>query len=127
MAKAKTITRNAPLSGATVSPIRSPADGTTGQAKKWPPKGFDGFDFSPSPIYTLDPTVNPFNVHDQLNARLTQLTSMTTMLTGEGADVFHGWNDDIQDGYLWAIATMVKECEELAALLPIHAKENSNG
>lgn len=115
MAKAKTITHNATLSGATVSPIRGPANGTT---KKWPPKDFEGFGFTTTvPIYTLAPAAKPLYMRDQLEARLTQLVSMTTMLTGEGADAFHEWNDNIQDGYLWAIATMVHECKELSALL----------
>jgi hypothetical protein len=117
MARAKTITRSPPLSGAAVLPIRSDAEGTAEQPKEWPPKDFDGFDFSASPIYTLDPAASVLDVHDQLDARLTQLTSMTRILTGEGADVFHGWNEDIQDGYFWALAMMVRECKELSGLL----------
>jgi len=117
MTTAKNTTRKTAPSGATVSPIRSDADGTAEPSKAWPPKDFEGFDFSSSPIYTLDQTANPLSVHDQLNARLTQLTSMTIILTGEGADAFHGWSAEIQDGYFWAIAMMVRECKELSELL----------
>jgi hypothetical protein len=102
MAKAKTTTRNG-------VPVR--------RAPEWPPKDFGGFDFSVSPVYALDPAASPLDVRDQLDARMTQLRSMTTIITGEGAEVFRGWDGDTQDSYLWAIATMVRECKELSGLL----------
>jgi hypothetical protein len=117
MTTAKNTTRKTALSGALVSPIHGHADGTAEPSKAWPPKNFEGFNFSASPIYALDPAASVLDVHNQLDARMTQLTSMTRILTGEGADAFHGWSAEIQDGYFWAIAMMVQECKELSGLL----------
>lgn len=104
MTTAKNTTRKTTPSGATVSPIRNQAQ----RPAEWPPKHFGGFNFSASPIYTLRPAASHIDVHDQLNARMTQLVSMTTIITAEGADVFHDWSPEIQDGY---------ECKELSELL----------
>jgi hypothetical protein len=118
MAKTKTITRKPASSSPTAGSSDTKAVGIRPQLLEWPPKAFDGFRFGTSgPLYTLAHDAKPLDVRDQLDARMNQLVSMTTIVTGLGAEVFHGWSDEIKEGYLWSVAMTVDECKELLALL----------
>lgn len=65
------------------------------------------------PFYTLHPDVTPFDVRDQLNARLAQLNAMLEMTHGNGRESFDSWSDEVRDNYLWSCSMLAKECEEL--------------
>ena len=76
-----------------------------------------GFGFATAGMYTLAPGVSRGDVQDQLNARLSQLHALLQLTCGGRAESFSSLNEDLQDGYHWACASMAWECEDLAKLL----------
>ena len=76
-----------------------------------------GFGFATAGMYTLAPGVSRGDVQDQLNARLSQLRALLQLTCGGRAESFSSLNEDLQDGYHWACASMAWECEDLAKLL----------
>ncbi|CAG4883811.1 putative DNA binding protein, possibly associated to lesions; CP4-6 prophage (modular protein) [Georgfuchsia toluolica] len=62
-------------------------------------------------------TSKPGAAKDQLTARLAQLESMLTMVTGEGLQAFTLISDVRQDNYLWGCLMMVEECRQLARIV----------
>lgn len=67
-----------------------------------------------SPFYQLHTNATTAAVHDQLSARLSQLSAMLIMTTGQGFEAFDSWNDEIKENYLWACSMLAKECLGLA-------------
>jgi hypothetical protein len=66
-----------------------------------------------SDIYQFQPQVRSVSLLDHLDARLTQLAAMLSLVTGEGHDNFAAHSDEIQHNFLWACSMMVDECIEL--------------
>lgn len=55
--------------------------------------------------------------YDTLTGKLTQLHAMLTMTYGAGAENFSELSERTRDNYLWACASMVRECETLTQRL----------
>jgi hypothetical protein len=72
-----------------------------------------GFAAPASPFYRLHEDVTPGDIHDQLEARLSQLDAMLTMTTGAGFESFSNWSNEIKENYLWACSMLAAECKEL--------------
>lgn len=66
-----------------------------------------------SPFYRLHEDVTTGDIHDQLEARLSQLDAMLTMTRGSGFETFNNWSDPIKENYLWACSMLAAECKEL--------------
>lgn len=76
----------------------------------------DTFTFTASAgLYQLKHGVNKTDIHDQLAARLAQLSAMLDCTYGCGAETFQNWSFHIKDNYMWACASIAKECRELAS------------
>ena len=67
-----------------------------------------------SPFYQIHADATTSDVHDQLSARLSQLSAMLIMTTGPGFEAFDSWNDEIKENYLLACSMLAKECLGLA-------------
>ena len=65
------------------------------------------------PFYMLHADATVGDVHDQLDARLSQLRAMLTMTCGGGFETFNNWSDEIKQNYLWACSMLADECESL--------------
>lgn len=68
-------------------------------------------------LYQLNPQASNTELCDQLTARLGQLTAMLTIVHGAGFEAFSGWNEEIQNNYLWSCSMLADECHELAGLI----------
>lgn len=67
-----------------------------------------------SPFYQLHAAATTADVHDQLSARLSQLSAMLIMTTGTCFETFSSLNDKIREDYLWACSMLADECLGLA-------------
>ena len=67
-------------------------------------------------LYALRQSATALDCHDQLTARLAQLSAMLEIIKGQGFETFSCYNDDVQENYLSACAMIGRECEELAGL-----------
>jgi hypothetical protein len=55
--------------------------------------------------------------YEKLSAKLHQLRCMITTIYGDGHENFLHYSNEVTDGYLWACASMVEECEGLTEQL----------
>lgn len=69
------------------------------------------------PLYAISDKADVLDVRNQLDARLSQLNAMLTMIHGHGIDTFDSWSVPVKDNYLWACSMMAKECKDLTGLL----------
>lgn len=67
-------------------------------------------------LYTLTSEASRGDIADQLLGRLSQLSALLTAAHGEGAPSFARLSEGARDNYLWACASMARECSDLAEL-----------
>ncbi len=73
--------------------------------------------FTAAPVYCFIPEVKKDDAHDQLTARLSQLSALLLAINGDGFENFQNMNAESQQSYLWACRMMALEAEELAAIV----------
>lgn len=54
---------------------------------------------------------------DRLSARLAQLNALLAAVAGEGFETFETLNQEHQQNYLWACASLAGECKALTEAL----------
>lgn len=64
-------------------------------------------------IYGVMPECSAFDLRDQLDARLSQLSAMLTMLCGAGFEGFAQHNQTVQSNILWCCSSLADEAQEL--------------
>jgi hypothetical protein len=72
---------------------------------------------SPRTFYQLHPDVGATDVHEQLQARLGQLSAMLRMMMDNGCgseNSFDLWSSKIRADYIWSCVMVADECEGLA-------------
>lgn len=57
------------------------------------------------------------DLEDQLNARVRQLGAMLTMTTGEQGEAFRLLNDELQDSYMGACDSFIREIRQLRKVI----------
>jgi hypothetical protein len=77
---------------------------------------FNGTTTPDNPLFVPDHT-DIGRIRDLLDAKLSQLTAMTNIITGDGEETFNSWNDTIRGNYLWGISTCADDCKALLALI----------
>ena len=70
--------------------------------------------FAGKGFYQLQESASKMDIHDQLSARLGQLSAMLHMTYGAGRESFTNWSDEIQENHLWATSMIADECKDLA-------------
>lgn len=73
------------------------------------------FKYAPTgaPIYCINPEIKVSEIDDLISARLLQLNALLSVVTGDGVETFHNYNDMTKEYFLWACLNMVSEVEEL--------------
>lgn len=56
---------------------------------------------------------NSADLRDQLTEKACHLSSLLTLLYGDGGEAFRRYNNDIQDNVLWLAATLSRDLESL--------------
>ena len=65
------------------------------------------------PLYTIAPDATVDDVHSMITAKMAHLDAMLHMTYGETGESFRGFNDQIQDEFMWACGIISHECREL--------------
>lgn len=64
-------------------------------------------------VLAISPGASRFDVSTLIEGKLTQLESMLSVAYGEAGESFRNLDDEIQDNYLWAVASMAQEARAL--------------
>lgn len=57
------------------------------------------------------------DIEDQLNARILQLEAMLNVTSGEQGETFRMLSDVIQDNYMWACSSAIREIKQLRKVI----------
>jgi hypothetical protein len=78
----------------------------------------------PDGLLVLSPNASADDVHTRLDTSLSHLYAMLSMTYGPGYQAFKGYNETIQENYLWACSSLASECQVmLEALHDLHRDE----
>lgn len=79
-----------------------------------------------APVYAIAEGVSAGDLSDHLDNRLAHLSALLMMTYGDGGEAFRGYNDQIQDEFMWACAQLADECRELFPQVMAKAREASS-
>jgi hypothetical protein len=65
----------------------------------------------------IRPDADSNHVTDLLHAKLAHLEAMLMATYGESGEDFRGWNDTLQDNFMWACGDLATECRALFGAL----------
>ena len=68
-------------------------------------------------VFALSSRAEAFDVEIQLSARLSHLSALLAMISGEGFESFTNQGAVGQHDILWACSSMATECEELMSVM----------